>query len=69
MTAIQAPGEAVWLPEAEAPYDQPNMRSRGVPERHPRAGLKFHRVGSGSSLSETPSSGNLGSGGSDNLPL
>ena len=66
--ALRAPGKAVWLPEGEAPRDQADTGSR-IPERHRRAGLRFHRVGSGSSLSETPSSGNLGSGGSDNLPL
>jgi hypothetical protein len=28
MTAFQAPGEAVWLSEGEAPQDEPNMGSR-----------------------------------------
>jgi hypothetical protein len=32
----------VWLPEGGAPYDQANIGSRRVPERHRRAGLGFH---------------------------
>jgi hypothetical protein len=42
MSAFEAPGEAVWLPEGEAPYDEPNTGSRRAPERHQRAGLGFH---------------------------
>jgi hypothetical protein len=42
MVAIQAPGEAVWLPEGEVPHDEANMGSRRVPERHRGAGLGFH---------------------------
>jgi hypothetical protein len=42
MAAILAPGEAVWLPEGEAPHDQANMGIRGIPESHRRSRIGFH---------------------------
>jgi hypothetical protein len=50
-----------------APHDQSDMGSGSIAERHRRTRLRFHRGTSDSSLSEIPSSGNLGSGGRDNL--
>jgi hypothetical protein len=34
MAASPAPGEAAWLPEGEAPDDEPNTGSRRTAERH-----------------------------------
>jgi hypothetical protein len=38
---LLALGEAVWLREREAPHDQANLGSRGIPEGHRRGGLRF----------------------------
>jgi hypothetical protein len=41
MAAIPAPGEAVWLPEEEAPYDQTNTAAAAFPSVIGGPGLDF----------------------------
>jgi hypothetical protein len=45
VAAIPAPGEAVWLPEGEAPHDEANMDSSRTAKRHRGTGLGFHLNG------------------------